>query len=102
MVLSVGMGLGRQLPKDDQWTFKADLWRNRDVRIQRKGSAKSSISVGCLIEAPGLYGNMTAYENLNIKCKLFGIKKTGYIEEILRIVGLEDVGKKQTKHFPLE
>ena len=27
--------------------------------------------VGCLIEAPGLYGNMTAYENLNIKCKLF-------------------------------
>ena len=31
--------------------------------------------IGCLIEAPGLYGNMTAYENLNIKCKLFGIKK---------------------------
>ena len=29
--------------------------------------------VGCLIEAPGLYGNMTAYENLNIKCKLLGI-----------------------------
>ena len=26
--------------------------------------------IGCLIEAPGLYGNMTAYENLNIKCKL--------------------------------
>ena len=31
--------------------------------------------IGCLIETPGLYGNMTAYENLNIKCKLFGIKK---------------------------
>ena len=31
--------------------------------------------IGCLIEAPGLYGDMTAYENLNIKCKLFGIKK---------------------------
>ena len=57
--------------------------------------------IGCLIEAPGLYGNMTAYENLNIKCKLFGIKKKSYIEEILRIVGLEDVGKKKTKHFSL-
>ena len=34
--------------------------------------------VGCLIEAPGLYGNMTAYENLNIKCKLFGIKIENY------------------------
>lgn len=57
--------------------------------------------IGCLIEAPGLYGNMTAYENLNIKCKLFGIKKKSYIEEILRIIGLEDVGKKKTKHFSL-
>ena len=57
--------------------------------------------IGCLIEAPGLCGNMTAYENLNIKCKLFGIKKKSYIEEILRIIGLEDVGKKKTKHFSL-
>ena len=46
--------------------------------------------VGCLIEAPGLYGNMTAYENLNIKCKLLGIKKADYVEEILK-----------TKHFSL-
>ena len=52
--------------------------------------------VGCLIEAPGLYGNMTAYENLNIKCKLFGIKKAGYIDEILKTVGLEHVGRKNT------
>ena len=57
--------------------------------------------IGCLIEAPGLYGDMTAYENLNIKCKLFGIKKKSYIEEILRIIGLENVGKKKTKHFSL-
>ena len=31
--------------------------------------------VGCLIEAPGLYGNMNAYTNLKIKCELFGIRK---------------------------
>lgn len=57
--------------------------------------------VGCLIESPGLYGNMSAYENLNIKCKLFGIKKAGYIEDILKTVGLEGTGKKKTKHFSL-
>lgn len=57
--------------------------------------------VGCLIEAPGLYGNMNAYDNLKIKCKLFGIKKEGYIEEILKTVGLENAGKKKTKHFSL-
>ena len=40
--------------------------------------------VGCLIESPGLYGNMSAYENLKIKCILFGIKEKGYIEGILQ------------------
>ena len=45
--------------------------------------------VGCLIEAPGLYGNMNAYTNLKIKCELFGIRKKGYIEDILETVGLE-------------
>ena len=57
--------------------------------------------VGCLIEAPGLYGNMSAYENLNIKCKLTGIKKKGYIEELLKTVGLDTVGEKKTKHYSL-
>lgn len=57
--------------------------------------------VGCLVEAPGLYGGMSAYDNLMVKCKLLGIKKPGYIEEILRVVGLEDTGKKKVKHFSL-
>jgi hypothetical protein len=63
MVLSVGMGWEDNLLKDDQRTFKADLWRNRDIWIQGKGSMQNVRSrVGCLIETPGLYGNMTAYE----------------------------------------
>lgn len=57
--------------------------------------------VGCLIETPGLYENMSAYDNLRIKCELFGIHKKGYIEEILQLIGLEDVGKKKTKKFSL-
>lgn len=57
--------------------------------------------VGCLIEAPGLYGNMSAYDNLNIKCKLTGIKKKGYIEELLKTVDLDTVGEKKTKHYSL-
>ena len=57
--------------------------------------------VGCLIEAPGLYGNMSAYDNLNIKCKLTGSKKKGYIEELLKTVGLDTVGEKKTKHYSL-
>jgi len=57
--------------------------------------------VGCLIEAPGIYGNMTAYQNMKLKCQVFGIKKESYINEILENVGLADVGNKKTKHFSL-
>lgn len=57
--------------------------------------------IGCLIEAPGLYDNMTARENLTIKCQLFGIRKREYVDEILETVGLSDAGKKKTKHFSM-
>ena len=57
--------------------------------------------VGCLIESPGLYGNLSAYDNLKIKCKFCGINKKGYIGEIFKLVGLENTGKKKSKHFSL-
>lgn len=57
--------------------------------------------VGCLIEAPGLYGNMSAYENLKLKCLMTGIHKKGYIEDILRLIGLEHASKKMVKRFSL-
>lgn len=57
--------------------------------------------IGCLIEEPGLYGNMTATENLRIKCKLFGIDDSRYIDQILHITGLYDTGKKRVKNFSL-
>ena len=57
--------------------------------------------ISCLIEAPGIYGNMSAYHNLAIKCRLFGIQDKQYIENILKIVGLSDTGKKKIKHFSL-
>nr|WP_317379803.1 ABC transporter ATP-binding protein [uncultured Faecalimonas sp.] len=57
--------------------------------------------IGCLIEEPGLYGNMTATENLRIKCKLFGIDDSRYLDQILHITGLYDTGKKRVKNFSL-
>lgn len=57
--------------------------------------------VGCLIENPGIYPGMTAYENLKLKCIMLGICKKGYIEELLELVGLKDVGKKKVKKFSL-
>lgn len=55
--------------------------------------------ISCLIEAPGLYGNMSAYENLAVKCRLFGMNDRKYVESILDTVGLSETGKKKVKHF---
>jgi len=69
----------------------------------RKGRELGAVRsrIGCLIEAPGIYGNMTAYDNLDLKCRFFGIRKKGYIEDILKLIGLSDSGKKKTKNFSL-
>lgn len=57
--------------------------------------------VGCLIEAPGIYANMSARDNLMIKAQLFGIRDKKYADQILDTVGLSDVGRKKAGHFSL-
>ncbi len=57
--------------------------------------------IGILIEDPGVYPNMSAYENLKIKCIAAGVKDKGIINELLNTVGLGDVGKKRVKNFSL-
>ena len=57
--------------------------------------------VSCLIEDPGLFGNLTAYENLKAKCLCYGIKGDDYIKKMLELVGLGEVGRKKAKHFSL-
>ena len=65
---------------------------------------KKGIGVGTLIEAPGLYPKLSAYDNLKIKCIGLGVAKTdrdAYIRDLLTLVGLQDAGKKPTKSFSL-
>lgn len=64
-------------------------------------SAKLRSRIGSLIEEPGLYYEMTAYENLKCKCLLTGIDKKGYIEEILELVGLTYAKNRKAKAFSL-
>ena len=52
-------------------------------------------NVGVLIEHPGLYPKLSAYENLKIKCIGMGIKPNGYVEDLLKTVGLENTDKKK-------
>ena len=52
-------------------------------------------NVGVLIEYPGLYPRLSAYENLKIKCIGMGIRPRGYVEELLKVIGLENTDMKK-------
>ena len=62
---------------------------------------KMMSKVGILIEAPGLYPNMTAMQNLTTKAIALGIKDKKYLMGLLEEVGLADTGKKKAKQFSL-
>ncbi|BCZ44624.1 bacitracin ABC transporter ATP-binding protein [Clostridium gelidum] len=68
---------------------------------EEKDIIKERSRIGALIEAPALYLNMTAKENLELIKIQRGIPGTKCIDETLRLVGLRDIKKKKTKNFSL-
>ena len=52
-------------------------------------------NVGVRIENPGLYPKLSAQENLKIKCIGMGIRPDGYVENLLKTVGLENTDAKK-------
>lgn len=71
-----------------------ELFESHDVNEERK-------RIGCMIEQPALYPDITARDNLIYYNKLMGIRNNSNIDEILELVGLVDAQKKKTKQFSL-
>lgn len=57
--------------------------------------------IGAIIENPAFYPYMTAYENLKYYVQYKGIVEINSIEKVLKMVGLENVGKKKYKNYSL-
>ena len=57
--------------------------------------------VGVLIEDPGMFQNLNAFQNLKAKALASGIHNDQYLNDLLHFVGLPDVGKKLVKNFSL-
>lgn len=70
------------------------LFQSSDLEKARK-------RVGCIIEQPALYPDMTAKQNLIYYDKLLGITDYSNVDEVLSLVGLQNTGKKKTKAFSL-
>lgn len=57
--------------------------------------------IGALIEEPGIYGDMTAFDNMRLKAVATGVYHRGKINELLALVGLSDTGHKKAGQFSL-
>ena len=69
--------------------FEGHPWSRKDLK-----------DIGALIEAPPLYENLTARENLKVRTTLLGLKESR-IDEVLQTVDLTDTGKKRAGQFSM-
>lgn len=78
---------------------------NGDIELFDKNEDKdlneARTMVGSLIETPSFYTNMTARENLEVSRLVRNIPGKKCIDEVLALVGLNDVEKKKVKNFSL-
>jgi len=70
--------------------------KNTDKEIM-----KSRRRMGAVIEIPSIYLNMTAEDNLKQQYRILGLPSYDGLKAILKLVGLENTGKKNAKNFSL-
>lgn len=56
---------------------------------------------GAVVETPSIYLNMTAAENLREQFRILGTPSFDGVDELLKLVGLENTGRKKAKNFSL-
>lgn len=71
------------------------------IRGDSKDIVKARRRMGAVVETPSIYLDMTAEENLKQQYLILGLPSFDGIKELLKLVGLEDTGKKKAKHFSL-
>jgi ABC-2 type transport system ATP-binding protein len=76
-------------PTSGKIIFEGHPWSRNDLT-----------DIGALIEAPPLYENLTARENLKVRTLLLGLPD-GRIDEVLKIVDLTNTGKKCAGQFSM-
>ena len=62
---------------------------------------KSREKIGAIIETPAVFLDMTAKDNLIIQSSIVGNKNLNNLDEILKLVGLENTKKKKVRNFSL-
>lgn len=77
-----------------------------DYTLYGVGSRKHEIlnarkEMGAVIETPAIYLDMSATDNLKEQYRILGIRSFDTIPELLKMVGLENTGRKKARNFSL-
>ena len=71
------------------------------VKNTDKAICKSRRRMGTVVETPSIYLDMTAVDNLKQQYRVLGLPSYDGIDELLKLVGLENTGKKKARDFSL-
>ena len=85
---------GLQEPSAGEYTLYGRKNTEKDI-------AKSRRRMGAVVETPSIYLDMSAEDNLKMQYRVIGLPSFEGLEDILKLVGLENTGKKKAKHFSL-
>ena len=85
---------GLQAPTNGTYTIYGENNNGKNIASVRK-------RMGAIIETPSIYSEMTARDNLIEQYKLVGMPSLDGIDDLLKLVGLNNTGKKKAKHFSL-
>ncbi len=65
------------------------------------GISRCRRRMGAVVETPSIYLDMTAEDNMKEQYRIIGLPSFDSIPDLLRLVGLENTGKKKARHFSL-
>jgi len=85
---------GLQTPTSGQYFIYGTLHTDRNISKSRK-------RIGAVVEVPSIYLGMTAEDNLKQQYQILGIPSYQNIPELLKLVGLENTGRKKAGNFSL-
>lgn len=85
---------GLQKPTSGDYTLYGRKNTEKDI-------SKSRRRMGAVVETPSIYLDMTAEDNLKQQYRILGLPSYDGLSDILKLVGLENTGKKKAKNFSL-
>ena len=85
---------GLQEPSGGEYTLYGT--KHTDSKI-----TKARRRIGAVVETPSIYPDMSAKDNLRLQYRTLGLPNFDGLDDILKMVGLEQTGKKKAKNFSL-